>query len=63
LILIAAGTKSGYDKSVPVLKDISKQTFYIGSNHGSSSTLKLAVNINISLIFIALAKELVFVKK
>jgi 3-hydroxyisobutyrate dehydrogenase len=62
LILIAAGAKSDYDKSIPILKDISKQSFYIGSNHGSASTLKLAVNINISLIAIALAEGLVFVK-
>ncbi|MGH9988465.1 MAG: hypothetical protein ACRD8W_31405 [Nitrososphaeraceae archaeon] len=62
MILIAAGAKSEYDKSVPVLNDISRQTFYIGSNHGSASALKLAVNINISLIAIALAEGLVFVK-
>jgi 3-hydroxyisobutyrate dehydrogenase len=62
LILIAAGARTDYDRCEPVLKDISKQIFYIGSNHGTASTLKLAVNINISLISLALAEGLVFVK-
>lgn len=62
LILIAAGAKAAYDKSEPILKDISKQIFYIGSSHSTACTLKLAVNINISLISLALAEGLVFVK-
>jgi 3-hydroxyisobutyrate dehydrogenase len=62
LILIAAGAKTDYDQSESILKDISKQVFYIGSNHGTASILKLAVNINISLIALALAEGLVFVK-
>jgi 3-hydroxyisobutyrate dehydrogenase len=62
LILIAAGAKTHYDQSESILKDISKQVFYIGSNHGTASILKLAVNINISLIALALAEGLVFVK-
>jgi len=62
LILIAAGDKTDYDQSESILKDISKQVFYIGSNHSTASILKLAVNINISLIALALAEGLVFVK-
>jgi 3-hydroxyisobutyrate dehydrogenase-like beta-hydroxyacid dehydrogenase len=42
--------------------DFSKQVFYVWSNHGTASTLKLAVNINISLIALALAESLAFVK-
>jgi 3-hydroxyisobutyrate dehydrogenase len=62
LVLIVAGAKTDYDQSESILKDISKQVFYIGSNHGTASILKLAVNINISLIALALAEGLVFVK-
>jgi 3-hydroxyisobutyrate dehydrogenase len=62
LVLIAAGAKADYDQSESILKDISKQVFYIGSNHSTASILKLAVNINISLIALALAEGLVFVK-
>jgi len=62
LILIAAGAKAVYDKSKSILKDISKQIFYIGSDHRAASVLKLAVNINIALISLALAEGLIFVK-
>lgn len=62
LILIVSGSKSDYDKSLPVLRDLSKEVFYVGQDHGSSSTLKLAININISLIAIALAEGLVLVR-
>jgi 3-hydroxyisobutyrate dehydrogenase len=62
LVLIAAGAKTDYDQSESILKDISKQVFYIGPNHCAASILKLAVNINISLIALALAEGLVFVK-
>ena len=62
LILIAAGARTDYDQSETILKDISKQVLYIGSDHGTASVLKLAVNINISLISLALAEGLVFVK-
>jgi 3-hydroxyisobutyrate dehydrogenase len=62
LILIAAGPKKSFNKAKSFLKDISKQAFYVGSNHGTASTLKLAVNINIALISIALAEGLAFVK-
>jgi 3-hydroxyisobutyrate dehydrogenase len=62
LILIAAGAKAAYDKSKSILKDISKQIFYIGSDHRAASVLKLAVNINIALISLALAEGLIFVK-
>jgi 3-hydroxyisobutyrate dehydrogenase len=62
LTLIAAGAKTGYDQIEPILKDISTQIFYVGSNHRTASALKLAVNINIALIALALAEGLVFIK-
>ena len=62
LTLIAAGSKKAYYRTEPVLKDISTQIFYIGSAHRTASILKLAVNINIALIALALAEGLVFVR-
>jgi 3-hydroxyisobutyrate dehydrogenase len=62
LTLIAAGSKKAYDRTESVLKDISTQIFYIGSAHRTASILKLAVNINIALIALALAEGLVFVR-
>jgi 3-hydroxyisobutyrate dehydrogenase-like beta-hydroxyacid dehydrogenase len=62
LVLIVSGSKSDYEKSLPVLRDLGKEIFYVGPDHGSASTLKLAININISLIAIALAEGLVLVR-
>jgi 3-hydroxyisobutyrate dehydrogenase len=62
LTLIVAGAKAAYDQTETILKDVSTQIFYIGSNHRTASALKLAVNINISLIALALAEGLVFVR-
>ena len=62
LILIAAGSKKIYYRAKSLLNDISKQVFYVGSNHRTASTLKLAVNINIALIALAFAEGLAFVK-
>ncbi len=62
LILIAAGSKKIYNRAKSLLNDISKQVFYVGSNHSTASTLKLAVNINIALIALAFAEGLAFVK-
>jgi 3-hydroxyisobutyrate dehydrogenase len=62
LTLIAAGAKTDYDQIEPILKDVSTQIFYIGSNYRTASVVKLAVNINIALIALALAEGLVFVR-
>jgi len=62
LILIAAGPKKSFNQTKSLLKDLSKQVFYVGLSHATASTLKLAVNINIALIALALAEGLTFVK-
>ena len=60
ITLIGAGPKTAYAE--PVLKDLSTQIFYIGSDHRIASALKLAININIALIALALAEGLVFAR-
>ena len=62
IILIGAGSKTAYEVAEPILKDLSTQIFYIGSDHKAASALKLAVNINIALIALALAEGLVFAR-
>jgi 3-hydroxyisobutyrate dehydrogenase len=62
LVLIVSGSKADYDKSLPVFRDLGEKIFYVGPDHGSASTLKLAININISLIALALAEGLVLVR-
>ncbi len=62
ITLIGAGPKTAYEFAEPILKDLSTQIFYIGSDHRTVSALKLAININIALIALALAEGLVFAK-
>ena len=62
ITLIAAGPKVAYEKTEPILKDLSAQIFYLGSDHRTASALKLAFNIHIALLALALAEGLVFSK-
>ena len=62
MVLIVSGSRADYDKSLPVLRDLGEEIFYVGPDHGSASTLKLAININISLIAFALVEGLVLVR-
>jgi 3-hydroxyisobutyrate dehydrogenase-like beta-hydroxyacid dehydrogenase len=62
ITLIGAGPKTAYEFAEPILKDLSTQIFYIGSDHRTVSALKLAININIALIALALAEGMVFVR-
>jgi 3-hydroxyisobutyrate dehydrogenase len=62
VILIAAGIRTAFELAEPVLKDLSAQIFYLGSDHRTASAAKLAININIALIALALAEGLVFAR-
>jgi 3-hydroxyisobutyrate dehydrogenase len=62
ITLIGAGPKTVYELAEPILKDLSGQIFYIGSDHRAASALKLAININIALIALALAEGMVFAR-
>jgi 3-hydroxyisobutyrate dehydrogenase len=62
ITLIGAGPKTAYELAMPILKDLSGQIFYIGPDHRTASALKLAININIALIALALAEGLVFAR-
>jgi 3-hydroxyisobutyrate dehydrogenase len=62
ITLIGAGPKTAYELAMPILKDLSGQIFYIGPDHRTASILKLAININIALIALALAEGMVFAR-
>lgn len=62
ITLIAGGPKTAYELAEPILKDLSAQIFYMGSDHRTASALKLAFNIHIALLALALAERLVFAK-
>ena len=62
ITLIGAGPKMGYDLVEPILKDLSERIFYLGSDYRTASAFKLAFNINIALLALALAEGLVFAR-
>ena len=62
ITLIVAGPKMAYEMAEPILKDLSAQIFYLGIYHRIASALKLAFNIHIALLALALAEGLVFSK-
>ena len=62
ITLIGAGPKAAYELAEPILRDLSAQIFYMGSDHGTASALKLAFNIHIALLALALAEGLVFAR-
>jgi 3-hydroxyisobutyrate dehydrogenase-like beta-hydroxyacid dehydrogenase len=62
ITLIGAGPKTAYELAEPILKDLSGQIFYLGSDHRAASAFKLAININIALIALALGEGMVFAR-
>jgi 3-hydroxyisobutyrate dehydrogenase-like beta-hydroxyacid dehydrogenase len=62
ITLIGAGPKTAYELAEPILRELSAQIFYLGSDHGTTSALKLAFNIHIALLALALAEGLVFAR-
>jgi 3-hydroxyisobutyrate dehydrogenase-like beta-hydroxyacid dehydrogenase len=62
ITLIGAGPKTAYQLAEPILRDLSAQIFYLGSDHRTASALKLAFNIHIALLALALAEGLVFAR-
>jgi len=58
LIPIVAGEKSAFKKIKYILEEIGNPVFYIGNNAGSSTALKLALNLNIAIIAMALSEGL-----
>jgi 3-hydroxyisobutyrate dehydrogenase len=62
ITLIAAGPKIAYNMAEPLLKDLSTQIFYLGTDQWTASALKLAFNIHIALLALALAEGLVFAR-
>jgi 3-hydroxyisobutyrate dehydrogenase-like beta-hydroxyacid dehydrogenase len=62
ITLIGSGPKTAYELAEPILSDLSSQIFYLGSDHRTASALKLAFNIHIALLALALAEGLVFAR-
>lgn len=46
-----------------VIQKIAKSTFYVGRSDGLANYIKLALNLNIALIGIALSESLIYIRK
>lgn len=63
LISLVSGNKETYREIRPILERFSKKIFYLGNNTGISNTLKLALNLNIALITLALSEGLILANR
>ena len=54
-----SGNKESYDSAFPILEYFSRHIFYLGKINGLSNSVKLALNLNIAIITLALSEGLV----
>lgn len=62
LISIISGDKESFNKVNNIFEIFSKHIFYLGENNGLSSSLKIALNLNIAIISLALAEGIILSK-
>lgn len=63
LISLVSGNGDTYERIYPILEILSKKIFYLGAINGLSNTVKLALNLNIALITLALSEGLVLANR
>ena len=62
LVLMASGKKIIFEKFKDVFDSIAAQTFYLG-NTGTAHSIKLAMNLQISMLALSLAEGITLIKK
>ena len=62
LVLMASGDKDVFDKYKQVFDTIANKTFFLGKS-GSAHSIKIAMNLQISLLALALAEGITLTKK
>ncbi len=62
LVVMIGGDKVAYEKCKSVFDSIGEKTFYLGSN-GSADAMKLAMNLQISILALAISEGIILVKK
>ena len=62
LVLMASGDKNIFDKYKQVFDTIANKTFFLGKS-GSAHTIKIAMNLQISLLALALSEGITLTKK
>jgi 3-hydroxyisobutyrate dehydrogenase len=62
LVVMVGGNKEAYEKYKSVFDHIGNKTFYLGEN-GSGHAMKLAMNLQISLLALALSEGIILAKR
>ena len=62
LVMMASGHKESFEKSKKVLENIANKVFYLGKS-GTGHSVKLAMNLQITMLALALSEGITFVKK
>lgn len=62
LISLVSGKENSFKEIRHVLEKISKHVFYVGQTNGISNSIKLALNLNIAIITLALSEGLILAK-
>ncbi len=59
LIAIISGNKKAFEKMHDIFDKISRHIFYLGEENGISNSVKLALNLNIAIISLALSEGII----
>ena len=59
LIAIISGNKKAFEKMHDIFGKISRHVFYLGEENGISNSVKLALNLNIAIISLALSEGII----
>lgn len=62
LVVMIGGSKNIYEKCKPVFDSLGERTFYLGDN-GSGEAMKLAMNLQISILALSLSEGIMLAKK
>lgn len=63
LISIVSGNEDSFKNIRYILENISKHVFYVGETNGVSNSIKLALNLNIAIITLALSEGIILAKR
>jgi 3-hydroxyisobutyrate dehydrogenase len=63
LIAILSGEKGCIDMNMKIIQDIARTVFYVGKTDGLANYIKLALNLNIAMIGIALSESIIYIRK
>ncbi len=62
LVTMISGDKKSFEKFHDIYNNISKKVFYLGKQNGISNSVKLALNLNIAIITLALCEGMILSK-